>query len=86
MSRVRVLLAPEARDEFHGLPVVIQARVLGVFERLSMWPDVSGAKPLRYEWKGHYRIRVGDWRVIFRHIVPDIIVVRIMHRSRVYED
>lgn len=36
--------------------------------------------------EGHFRIRVGDWRVIFRHVAPDVIVVRIMHRSRVYED
>lgn len=83
---MRVLLAPEAQDELRDLPIVIQARVLDVFERLSKWPDVSGAKPLRHEWKGHFRIRVGDWRVIFRHVVPDVIVVRIMHRSRVYED
>lgn len=83
---VRVLLTPEAQGELRDLPLVMQARMRDVFERLSGWPTVSGAKALRHEWKGHFRIRVGDWRVIFRHVAPDIIVVRLMHRSRVYED
>ena len=83
---VRVLLAPEAQREFEDLPVVIQARVVEVFDRLAHWPSVSGAKPLRHAWKGHFRIRVGDWRVIFQVVSPDIIVVRILHRSRVYEE
>ena len=38
------------------------------------------------EWAGHYRIRTGDWRVIFRVVAPDVIVVRIRNRRDVYED
>jgi mRNA-degrading endonuclease RelE of RelBE toxin-antitoxin system len=41
---------------------------------------------LRGEWKGHYRIRLGDWRVIFKPVRSDLIVVRVAHRSTVYED
>jgi mRNA-degrading endonuclease RelE of RelBE toxin-antitoxin system len=41
---------------------------------------------LRYAWRGHHRIRVGDYRVIFHIVAPDVLVVRIMHRSVVYED
>jgi mRNA interferase RelE/StbE len=83
---VRVLLTTEGREEFDSLPLTMQARVRDVFVRLEQWPTVSGAKPLRYDWKGHFRIRVGDWRVIFRVVEPDVIVVRIMHRTTVYED
>jgi mRNA-degrading endonuclease RelE of RelBE toxin-antitoxin system len=82
----QVLLTAEGRAEFDALPLTMQARVRDVFVRLEQWPSVSGAKPLRYDWKGHFRIRVGDWRVIFRVAAPDVIVVRIMHRSAVYED
>ena len=83
---VRVLLTPEGQGEFDALPLTIQARVRDVFVRLEQWPNVSGAKPLSYDWRGHFRIRVGDWRVIFRVVAPDVVVVRIMHRSKVYED
>jgi mRNA-degrading endonuclease RelE of RelBE toxin-antitoxin system len=47
---------------------------------------ISGVKALRGQWKGHCRIRMGDWRVIFEVVTPDLIVVRIAHRSTVYED
>lgn len=83
---MKVLLAREGQADFDRLPVTIRVRVLRVFERLTAWPYVSGAKPLRKEWAGHYRIRTGDWRVIFQVLEPDVIVVRIKHRSEVYED
>jgi mRNA-degrading endonuclease RelE of RelBE toxin-antitoxin system len=83
---VRVLLNPEGRADFDALPRTMQVCALAIFERLQNWPDVSGAKSLRGKWAGHYRIRTGDWRVLFRVIAPDVIVVRIMHRSTVYED
>jgi mRNA interferase RelE/StbE len=80
-----VLLSPDAHAELDALPVTIRARVLRVLERLVMWPNVSGAKPLSGDWAGHYRIRTGDYRVVFRVITPKIVVVRIKHRSEVYE-
>lgn len=60
--------------------------MLEIFVRLQSWPDVSGAKPLRHGLAGHFRIRTGDWRVMFRVLSPNVIVVSIEHRSRVYED
>jgi mRNA-degrading endonuclease RelE of RelBE toxin-antitoxin system len=81
-----VRLTDEARTHFADLPSTIKARVLSVFERLQKWPEVSGAKPMRKQWAGHSRIRVGDWRVIFRVVSPEVIVVRIQHRRDVYED
>jgi mRNA-degrading endonuclease RelE of RelBE toxin-antitoxin system len=83
---VAVLLAKDAQADYEDLPATIQARVNDVIERLKQWPNVSGAKPLRREWSGHFRIRTGDWRVIFRPVTPCLLVVRIKHRSEVYED
>ena len=80
-----VLLTPEAQAELAEIPVAIRARVLKVLERLGAWPTVSGAKPLSGGWAGHYRIRTGDYRVVFRVVTPKLIVVRIQHRSKVYE-
>ena len=86
MRRVRVLLSAEGRADFEELPLTVQQRVIEVFRRLEAWPNVSGVKPLRNEWLGCSRIRTGDWRVIFRVVRPDVIVVRIRHRKDVYED
>jgi mRNA-degrading endonuclease RelE of RelBE toxin-antitoxin system len=82
-----VLVTSDARSAFLSLPMGIQKRVQGVFERLAGWPDVSGAKPLRHELKGAYRVRTGDWRVLIRINEPakQVIVFRIAHRREVYE-
>lgn len=82
----KVLITKEGQEDFDDLPVVAQERVLDVFDRLSQWPDVSGAKPLSREWVGHLRIRTGDYRVIFRLVGSDVLVVRIKHRRDVYEE
>jgi mRNA-degrading endonuclease RelE of RelBE toxin-antitoxin system len=82
----KVTLSIEAQTEFNGLPKSLKPRVLDIFTRLQSWPEVSGVKWLKHEWTGHARIRVGDWRVIFTFEAPDVIVVRIKHRSEVYED
>ena len=82
-----VLLIAEARAQFLALPVVIRRRVSTVFERLAEWPEVSGAKPLKWELAGSYRIRTGDWRVVFRPSATGdaVTVLRIENRRDVYE-
>jgi mRNA interferase RelE/StbE len=47
------------------VPVRIQQRIAEIVERLAKWPEVSGAKPLRGNLHGNYRIRTGDYRVVF---------------------
>lgn len=83
---MRVLYTAEGRADLDALPLTIKRWVFGIIQRLEKWPEVSGAKPLRGEWAGYHRIRTGDWRVLFRVVAPDVIVVRIMHRSHVYEE
>lgn len=82
---MRVILSQDATVDFSELPRVIQARVTKIFERLESWPNVSGVKQLKGQWSGCWRIRTGDWRVIFE-VQDDVIVIRIAHRKEVYED
>jgi len=85
MFEVRV--TDEAQTEFESLPMTMQPRIQELFLRLIHWPEVSGIKPLRGELKGSYRIRSGDWRVLFRVDQPakQITVFRIANRRDVYE-
>jgi len=80
--------AEEARENFKSLPLRIQVRVQDVFDRLTRWPNVSGVKPLRGSLKGMYRIRTGDWRVIFAvdEEAKRVTVIRIKNRRDVYDD
>jgi mRNA-degrading endonuclease RelE of RelBE toxin-antitoxin system len=79
-----VVLSPTARDELEQLGNPIHARVLKLLARLEQWPNVSGAKPLRGELVGHYRLRTGDYRIQF-HVVGDVVTVeKIGHRDGFY--
>lgn len=55
-------------------------------ERLKVDP-VGLGKPLRYSLKGHRRLRVGDYRVVYRIDVQahTVIIVAIKHRKDIYE-
>ena len=63
-----VHVTSDARAQISLLPLPIQGRVEAVIARLATWPNVSGAKPLRGNLKGNFRIRTGDYRVIFDYV------------------
>ena len=73
-------------DDLSRVPSSMLPRVLKALDRLDRWPNVSGAKPLRGELAGHYRLRVGDWRIVFRVQGRDVVVVRVANRKDIYED
>ena len=81
----QVLITPEAQGQFERLPLPIMGRVQGIFERLTNWPDVSGAKPMRGELAGSYRIRTGDYRVLFTVQGDVVTVTAIGHRDGFYD-
>ncbi|MHB1157358.1 MAG: type II toxin-antitoxin system RelE family toxin [Phycisphaerales bacterium] len=83
---VKIVVTPEADREIRATPEVIQGRIYGLLETLKLWPDVSGAKPLRGQLKGHFRKRTGDYRVIFRIDGDKLVVVKAGNRKDVYED
>lgn len=82
----KVVLTAGADRQMQALPRVIRYRLHDVVRRLEGWPSVSGAKPLRHRLKGLYRIRTGDFRVMFRVVAHEVWIVRIEHRKDVYED
>jgi mRNA interferase RelE/StbE len=81
-----VLITSEAQDQYHALPKVVRARIERIIERLEDWPDVSGAKPLRGNLAGCYRMRTGDYRVQFRVAADVVTIERVGHRDGFYEE
>jgi len=74
-----------ALKEFQTLDRQIQRRVTEKVKALCEDPFPSGVKELRGE-VDHFRIRVGDYRIVYRmdgsRVV--IVIVRIGHRREVY--
>ena len=53
-------------------------------QKLLSHPDIFGI-PLRRSLKGHRKLRVGDYRIVFRLEKKTIFVLAILHRSHVYD-
>jgi mRNA interferase RelE/StbE len=76
-----------ARKQFRKLPPDIQKRIQAKINELAIEPRPNGIKKLQSD-DNLYRIRVGDYRVVYE-IKDDIllvIVIRVKHRSEVYKN
>jgi len=56
-----------------------------IMERLTTNP-VGFGKPLQYSLKGFRRLRIGDWRVIYRIEGNTVQIIAIGLRRDIYED
>ena len=52
-------------------------------ERLSRHPEICG-KPLQRTLKGYWKLRVGDYRVVFKVSENSVFIFGIIHRKEVY--
>ena len=64
----------------------MQARVMTRIRALATNPRPRDAKPLTGDLKGRFKLRVGDYRVIYtiHHDVLQVLVLAVGHRSKVY--
>jgi mRNA interferase RelE/StbE len=86
MADYSITFARSARKELESLNAPIVQRIFPKIEALAKGPRPKGCRKVRGE-KNLWRIRVGDYRVIYSiyddNLVVDIISVR--HRSVAYE-
>ena len=85
MSQYEVTFARSARKELEALNRPLIARVMGRIEALARDPRPRGCRKLVGQGS-LWRIRVGDYRVIYEvddhKLIVDIVAVR--HRSDAY--
>ena len=77
----------EVSGDIKEIPRNIRKTIKNAIEERIMHDPYSYGKPLRYSWKGHRRLRVGDYRVIYRILEnkKKIIVIAIKHRKEAYQ-
>ena len=78
-------MSREARKQLDELAIHLNAQAQKIIERLARWPQVSGAKPLRRDLKGHYPIRMGEHRVQFVVKADVVTIEKIAERDRFYD-
>ena len=75
---------PEIEDDISGLPKNIKTRVQKAIEQRLLADPIRYGVPLRRSLYGYRKLRVGDYRVIFKLDKDTIVVLKIGHRKEVY--
>ncbi|MCX7661215.1 MAG: type II toxin-antitoxin system RelE/ParE family toxin [Candidatus Omnitrophica bacterium] len=80
-----VLYHPDVlKEDLPKIPKNIKETIKKAIQtRLLINPFLYG-QPLRQSLKGHRKLRVGDYRLIYRIEQDTIIVLKIGHRKEVY--
>lgn len=72
------------RDDIPKLPHLWKKKAQQAIEsKLTTMPDIYG-KPLRRSLKNYRKLRVGDYRIIYRIEGDKVKIFAIQHRSVVY--
>lgn len=85
MATYRIEINKAAGREIEALPVQVRLRVLAAVNLLAANPRPPGVDSIKGQ-PGCFRIRVGDYRVIYevKDAVLVVTVVRVGHRREVY--
>lgn len=80
----KILLESRAERELDSLEPSFRKRIIAKFLELQRDPRKNAKKIT--DSKNSWRIRIGDWRVVYEIYdkIKTIKVYRIKHRSRVY--
>ncbi|MGA7234106.1 MAG: type II toxin-antitoxin system RelE/ParE family toxin [Bryobacteraceae bacterium] len=86
MVKYTLEIKPSAQKELDALDDTVFTRIDRKIVSLASNPRPAGVKKLR-GYKNQWRIRIGDWRVVY--IIDDgsklVSITRIAHRREVYE-
>lgn len=85
--RYQLVITPRARKDLRVLPSSVQKRIRAALEKLAENPFAAGLDVKKLKGQSYYRIRVGDYRVIYdlqtRTLV--ILVLEAGHRKEIYQ-
>ncbi|MBI5485934.1 MAG: type II toxin-antitoxin system RelE/ParE family toxin [Deltaproteobacteria bacterium] len=82
-SGFRVLVTRRAERDIADLDPVARRRVQAALLDLEREPTAR-ARKLTSSELGQYRVRVGDWRLVFDLEGRDVVVLRVGHRREIY--
>ncbi|QSV71250.1 MAG: type II toxin-antitoxin system RelE/ParE family toxin [Aphanizomenon flos-aquae KM1D3_PB] len=76
----------ESVTDLDNLDQVVRLRILNKIQWLSLNFEQITPLSLTGQWSGFYKLRVGDYRVIYELDIEEqlIIIIRIGHRREIY--
>ena len=86
METYQIKILPSAQKELSSLSKAIQVRIGRKIDSLQTNPTPQGVKLLKGKDREAYRIRVGDYRILYQiqKEMLTILVIKIGHRKEVY--
>ncbi len=83
----QVFIKPAAQRQLKKLTLNIQKDLIALIESLSEEPRPSGCKKLKQR-QNQYRMRLGDYRIIYsiEDVTVIVRVIKVGHRRNVYEE
>ena len=87
MTRYRIEFDRRVKKDFKAVPPKQIIRIKAAIADLADNPNPTGAKKLKGQNRDYFRIRVGDFRVVYtiENDILLIIVIRIGHRRELYK-
>jgi len=81
-----VLYHPNVKKDLAKINSKVGAQIKKAIEnRLRKSPEQYG-EPLRKTLKGYWKLRVGNYRIVFKINGNEIWILGIMHRKNVYKE
>jgi mRNA interferase RelE/StbE len=74
------------KKDIPAIPMPYKEQIkIAIRERLSQEPVKLG-KPLKYSLFGYRRLRIGDWRVIYKISGNTVRIIKIGNRKDIYDN
>ena len=83
-----ILYLPDVvKKQIPKLPLPVRNRIKKAIEKKLAVDPIAFGRPLRYSLKGLRRLRVDNYRVIFKVDEEEdkVVIVKIAHRKEIYE-
>lgn len=75
----------ETPKDIANIPNNIKVRIKKAIEERLLIDPIKYGEPLRRSYQGYRKLRVGDYRIIYRIDKMEFIILKIVHRKEVYQ-
>jgi len=81
-----ILFTKSAAKDYKNFNESIKSQINTVLIKLEKFgTDSPNTKPLTGQFKGYFRIRTGDYRIVFSLLKETITIISILNRNVVYK-
>ncbi|HEB71227.1 MAG TPA: type II toxin-antitoxin system RelE/ParE family toxin [Nitrospirae bacterium] len=81
----RILYHPEVKADVSRINKKLRSRIKKAIETRLMTSPQQYGEPLRKTLKGYWKLRVGDYRIVFKISGNELTIFGVIHRKTIYD-